>query len=666
MYKKSVDKQTIEYTHTVVPASMRSPYWKYFGFPSNNANKILTRQKIICTICGTAITYNKNTSNLRTHLIARHPQKLHEIHHSQRKKSTDLSVSSNSGCNGESDGALADDVNEKDDEAFKSLKRFPIKHSISAQITRLNAIPRESHEIELFNPQHQGRVDSDVVGNCRLECDYEQQNTLPKTEHLQTRKIRNYGGGSMQKNIAQKASTYELLSSDTINDLPNAQDANPNCDKNFNVGNIENEVDELSENDSVAPESEITQKSMFDYCSDSSSCAIGVVDKSNYEIYQETSNKELLANMLINDLLPINLLHGLGFRQLLSSTGFANVNNDAVERKILTEYKQMKYTLNKYIDINLLRPNKPYSFSIENFINYEDKNILSIYVNFVSNTECKLESILLEEIVCTKNLDLQHTLQAFNLNLCAAIVTNDENNSLIQDFALANSITVISCLDAMLTRCLSIIFNQDTLLEIFNMIYKLSEQLNLTEVQTQCPWSKLKCLQEFMDSPLACDLQCYNEIIFQLEPFMSYINPLKIAFDTINSEQIPLCTIVRPLIMKLFDEHFLIFNTDGNALTQAAQKVINTELHDSIAKCSYYSEAVFFDARFQHDFILADIHTMPEQKLGGSFGSIVRSEIKAAICHRFQHRILEPSFKKDLNKMSKQYQNQACAHSSNV
>lgn len=41
---------------------------------------------------------------------------------------------------------------------------------------------------------------------------------------------------------------------------------------------------------------------------------------------------------------------------------------------------------------------------------------------------------------------------------------------------------------------------------------------------------------------------------------------------------------------------------------------------------------------------------MPEQKLGGSFGSIVRSEIKAAICHRFQHRILEPSFKKRLEQ----------------
>lgn len=64
--------EQIEYTRTVVPSSMRSPYWKYFGFPSDSSNNILTRQKIVCTICNTIIAYNKNTSNLRTHLMSKH------------------------------------------------------------------------------------------------------------------------------------------------------------------------------------------------------------------------------------------------------------------------------------------------------------------------------------------------------------------------------------------------------------------------------------------------------------------------------------------------------------------------------------------------------------------------------------------------------------------
>lgn len=71
--------EQIEYTRTVVPSSMRSPYWKYFGFPSDNGNNILTRQKVVCTICNTAIAYNKNTSNLRTHLMSKHVEIFHGI-----------------------------------------------------------------------------------------------------------------------------------------------------------------------------------------------------------------------------------------------------------------------------------------------------------------------------------------------------------------------------------------------------------------------------------------------------------------------------------------------------------------------------------------------------------------------------------------------------------
>lgn len=51
---------------------MRSQYWRYFGFPADEANNIITRTKIVCCICRRQIAYNKNTTNMSTHLIARH------------------------------------------------------------------------------------------------------------------------------------------------------------------------------------------------------------------------------------------------------------------------------------------------------------------------------------------------------------------------------------------------------------------------------------------------------------------------------------------------------------------------------------------------------------------------------------------------------------------
>lgn len=46
----------------------------------------------------------------------------------------------------------------------------------------------------------------------------------------------------------------------------------------------------------------------------------------------------------------------------------------------------------------------------------------------------------------------------------------------------------------------------------------------------------------------------------------------------------PFCTLVRPLIMQLFDEHFLKFNTKDNAYLQTAQKIVSSELRNGYVK----------------------------------------------------------------------------------
>lgn len=59
------EKHVYTYKKLVVPMSMRSIYWKYFGFPATDDGSILTKVKIVCILCKTQIAYNRNTSNLR-------------------------------------------------------------------------------------------------------------------------------------------------------------------------------------------------------------------------------------------------------------------------------------------------------------------------------------------------------------------------------------------------------------------------------------------------------------------------------------------------------------------------------------------------------------------------------------------------------------------------
>lgn len=82
----SSEEEHIVYTQTIVPSTMRSTYWKYFGFPGNDNLEILTKSRVVCTICNKVISYNKNTSNLRTHLVAKHPEKMFELNNLDRMK----------------------------------------------------------------------------------------------------------------------------------------------------------------------------------------------------------------------------------------------------------------------------------------------------------------------------------------------------------------------------------------------------------------------------------------------------------------------------------------------------------------------------------------------------------------------------------------------------
>lgn len=62
----------INFAQLVRPATMRSMYWRFFGFPANADGQIITREKIVCTLCCSEVAYNRNTTNLKGHLRVRH------------------------------------------------------------------------------------------------------------------------------------------------------------------------------------------------------------------------------------------------------------------------------------------------------------------------------------------------------------------------------------------------------------------------------------------------------------------------------------------------------------------------------------------------------------------------------------------------------------------
>lgn len=80
------EQEVYNYSKIIRPTSMRSTYWKYFGFPADDSGSIITRRSVICSICGLALSYNKNTSNLKSHLRTKHPEQMNITYNPPAKK----------------------------------------------------------------------------------------------------------------------------------------------------------------------------------------------------------------------------------------------------------------------------------------------------------------------------------------------------------------------------------------------------------------------------------------------------------------------------------------------------------------------------------------------------------------------------------------------------
>lgn len=80
------EPETYNYSKIIRPTSMRSTYWKFFGFPADESGSIITRRSVICSICGFTLSYNKNTSNLKSHLRSKHPDQMNFTYNPPSKK----------------------------------------------------------------------------------------------------------------------------------------------------------------------------------------------------------------------------------------------------------------------------------------------------------------------------------------------------------------------------------------------------------------------------------------------------------------------------------------------------------------------------------------------------------------------------------------------------
>lgn len=166
VYKNKEDMLT--FNKIVVPSSMRSTYWKFFGFPADKYNHIITRQKIVCSICRATITYNKNTTNLQTHLYARHPDIAKQYFSRGKKNAKDSVRKSSSPPPNDCRTKRIKPENTKKDlwDEYSEVKTIPPQQhptGILAKTSVLNSNDElEFFEVVEYNEGDQFEMDTDI------------------------------------------------------------------------------------------------------------------------------------------------------------------------------------------------------------------------------------------------------------------------------------------------------------------------------------------------------------------------------------------------------------------------------------------------------------------------------------------------------------------------
>lgn len=279
--------ETIPYSKIIVPSSMRSPLWKFFGFPANASNEILTRKKIVCGICRAYIAYNKNTTNLSTHLNCKHPEVLAEFQ-GDGKKSSDskkIRIESNEGS---------------------PTKRIRIESKFDNDIDTDWYIENETTNESTLHPT--GISAKEFVQNKNME------NVIELY-------IDNERKSKTKKSI-QIDESYALVISPDEPDGENQLIETLSYDhKEFgdsSAEDISHKGDYLAEDDFLTDINEENVQNVYEEPKNSN-VMILKNDKSDMKVVEPSKIMDALKSFLVKDLITPDVIGGTGFRALLHS-----------------------------------------------------------------------------------------------------------------------------------------------------------------------------------------------------------------------------------------------------------------------------------------------------------------------------------------------------------
>lgn len=313
LYKDEND--LVPFKNVVVPSSMRSPYWKYFGFPANENREIITKSKIICCLCYQHVAYNRNTTNLSTHLKNKHPELLAEM--SNKREATNNPSESESSP------------------MKRSMKEETVVNWYSNNEIRCSPIDDkgQGHPTGITQKSYMRGKKGIYKPKFQLSEEMELEANEHESQYIETIDYANIDINEEGNEIIAEA-----LDTETVND-------DKSKDEFLSAQYIT-----INENNEVLYES--TPKKVV-IATHSPTKGINKMNVNHSECHEPAEVMEQIKKFLIKDLMPLSIVDGSGFKEMITFFSQSNdipSSSEVSWKHLMLEFLPIQHSKYSFVD----------------------------------------------------------------------------------------------------------------------------------------------------------------------------------------------------------------------------------------------------------------------------------------------------------------------------
>lgn len=591
---------TIRFSQLVRPPTMRSIYWRFFGFPATADGRIITRSKIVCTLCNGEVAYNRNTTNLKGHLKNRHHGVIEAAQQQEPFAKRVKYVYQPVDDDGE---PLQTPV---------AAQRQCSSGSAAAHHHRPDGTPSTSADDEWEHDDEDDQLQEFVVL------------AEPPKKRRRNNGVRDAGGGVVVDDMDQ-------LLADEHERLASAASADEDTTKfGYIVEYVKcKEEDEMDTADGPETDANLNESvNAGDLDDEDMFVTIAPADHQNPTALSSnaTSNHsttDRLIDVLVENMLPSDFVSSEAFAAFCAAIDdrYRLPSAEQIETALGRRYDNGRSAALGSLSTQLANiddddPNY-FSIGVERWSNQSQQIYLTVYVFHVTADDVtgrngRFETTTLHTLAWqrTHSADTWSTLFApLPLANCTATLVNFTltDHPVLQAFLDSHNIRSLFCLHHAIgvaaRHCLDVVDE------------RLVLPLSLAAGDPQDA-SSSACWHTRLDRLQAVQLQCLNNggsdatvALYDIDAVLQLLEPLRVAEQTVIAERTPSASLVHPIVQQLLQNHFAPTQSeadvDGEPKAVAIETHIRRLVHETFVELGLVYHPVslaasLLDPRFQN------------------------------------------------------------------